>query len=157
MTVKFYDDVEDALLEFAVIISKSGGKWVFCKHKERDTYEIPGGHREIGETILETAKRELWEETGALDFTITPVCVYSVTGKNRVNETGEEKYGMLYYADIRSFTQELNSEMEKVSLFDNQPEPEDLTYPFIQPKLIGEVIRRNINGLGICRCSNIVK
>ena len=157
MTVKFYDDIEDALLEFAVIISRSAGKWVFCKHKERDTYEIPGGHREMGETILETAKRELWEETGAMDFTITSVCAYSVTGKTRVNETGEEKYGMLYYANIRIFTQELNSEMEKVCLFDNQPEPEDLTYPFIQPKLIEEVKRRNIDGLGICGCSNVKK
>ena len=37
--VKFYDKVDDALLKFAVIISQSNGKWVFCKHKERDTYK----------------------------------------------------------------------------------------------------------------------
>jgi hypothetical protein len=46
MEVKFYDTVNDELLKFAVIISQSNGKWVFCKHKERDTYEVPGGHRE---------------------------------------------------------------------------------------------------------------
>lgn len=46
MEVKFYDNVEDKFLKFAVIISKYDNKWVFCKHKERDTYEIPGGHRE---------------------------------------------------------------------------------------------------------------
>lgn len=51
LTVRFYDRVEDARLKFAVIISRSEGKWVFCKHKERDTFEIPGGHREPGETI----------------------------------------------------------------------------------------------------------
>lgn len=45
MKVKFYENIDDSLLKFAVIVSKSGGKWVFCKHKERDTYEIPGGHR----------------------------------------------------------------------------------------------------------------
>jgi len=28
MEVKFYDNVEDELLKFAVIISKSSGKWV---------------------------------------------------------------------------------------------------------------------------------
>lgn len=49
LEVKFYDSVDDMLLKFAVIISQSDGKWVFCKHKERDTYEIPGGHRESGE------------------------------------------------------------------------------------------------------------
>lgn len=51
LEVKFYDTVDDSLLKFAVIISLSNGKWVFCKHKERDTYEAPGGHREIGEDI----------------------------------------------------------------------------------------------------------
>ena len=64
LEVKFYDTVDDSLLKFAVIISQSNGKWVFCKHKERDTYEALGGHREVGEDILETAKRELQEETG---------------------------------------------------------------------------------------------
>lgn len=40
LEVKFYDTVDDSLLKFAVIISQSNGKWVFCKHKERDTYSI---------------------------------------------------------------------------------------------------------------------
>ena len=31
-----------------------------------------------GENILETAKRELQEETGAIKFEIKPICVYSV-------------------------------------------------------------------------------
>lgn len=140
MKVKFYDDIEDSLLKFAVIISKSRGKWVFCKHKERDTYEIPGGHREEGEAIGETAKRELKEETGAVDFKIKPVCVYSVTGKNRVNETGEETYGMLYYAEIKRFEENLHSEMEKIVLLDTLPA--DWTYPLIQPLLIAEYERR---------------
>ena len=38
---------------------------MFCKHRDRDTHEVPGGHREDGEEILETVKRELKEETGA--------------------------------------------------------------------------------------------
>ena len=138
--VKFYDQVADELLKFAVIISKTDGKWVFCKHKERDTYEVPGGHREENEEILETAKRELKEETGALDFTVSPICVYSVTGKNKVNETGEETYGMLFFADIKSFEDELHSEMEKVLITDTLVE--NWTYPLIQPKLIEEAKQR---------------
>ena len=53
--VKFYDSIDDELLKFAVIISKTNGKWIFCKHRERDTYEFPGGHRENGEDILSAA------------------------------------------------------------------------------------------------------
>ena len=138
--VKFYDQVSDELLKFAVIISKTNGSWVFCKHKERDTYEIPGGHRENNETILETAKRELNEETGALDFSVYPICVYSVTGKNKVNETGEETYGMLFFVDIKTFENELHSEMEKVLITDTLVE--NWTYPLIQPKLIEEAKQR---------------
>ena len=55
LQVNFYDEVDDSVLKFAVIISKADGKWVFCKHKERDTYEIQGGHREEGELILDAA------------------------------------------------------------------------------------------------------
>lgn len=144
MEVHFYDQVEDKLLKFAVIISKSCGKWIFCKHKERETYEVPGGHREKNESILEAAKRELYEETGAVEFDIKPVCVYSVTGKTRVNETGEESYGMLYYADITAFEKELHSEIEKIEFMDDLPSA--WTYPLIQPLLIREYQRRQNSG-----------
>ena len=138
MTVRFYDSVEDSLLKFAVIIARSKGKWVFCKHKERDTYEIPGGHREAGEKIDDTAKRELYEETGAAEYSIKPVCVYSVTAPD--NFDGEETFGMLYYAEIADFEKELHSEIERVELFDAMPER--LTYPEIQPRLMEEFLRR---------------
>lgn len=114
------------------------GKWVICKHKERDTYEVPGGHREAGETILETAKRELQEETGATKFAIKPVCVYSVTGKNRANEIGEETFGLLCYAEIEEFSGKLESEMEKVILMDELPT--DWTYPLIQSPFCNLVV-----------------
>lgn len=129
-------------IEFAVIISQSNGKWVFCKHKERDTYEVPGGHREAGEDIFETAKRELQEETGAIKFEIKPICVYSVTGKTRVNDTGEETFGLLCFAEITEFAKELHSEMEKVVLMDELPE--NWTYPLIQPKLIEKYLQVKI-------------
>ena len=139
-TIREIISSDDDLLKFAVIISKSNSKWVFCKHRDRDTYEVPGGHREAGELIEDTARRELKEETGALEFSITPICVYSVTGKNRVNDTGEETYGMLYFADITEFEEEMHSEMEKVVLLDELPD--EWTYPLIQPLLIAEYERR---------------
>lgn len=140
--VSFYEDIDDTLLKFAVIIARTNGRWVLCKHKERNTYEVPGGHREKNETILETARRELNEETGAVDFSLIPICVYSVKGKTRVNEKiGDETFGMLYYADIKSF-EEIHSEIEKIIITDNLDV--NWTYPLIQPKLIDEARRRGI-------------
>lgn len=140
LEVKFYDQVADELLKFAVIIAKTEGKWVFCRHKERDTYEVPGGHRELGESIAETARRELMEETGAVDFKIQPICVYSVKGKTRVNENvDDETFGMLCIADIFSF-EELHSEIEKILITDTLVD--NWTYPLIQPRLIEEAGNR---------------
>jgi nucleoside triphosphatase YtkD len=140
--VNFYDQADDELLKFAVIIAKTNGKWIFCKHRERSTLEVPGGHREEGEDILEAAKRELCEETGAVDFEIRPICVYSVRGQTRIDEElKEESFGMLYFANILSFEKELHSEIEEIYIMDELTE--NWTYPLIQPKLIEEAIRRN--------------
>lgn len=133
--VRFYDEAEDALLKFAVIAARSGGKWVFCRHKERTTLEIPGGHREPGESVDQTAARELREETGAKTFTLRPVCVYSV-----VRDDAAESFGGLYTAEISSFGA-LHSEIEEIFLLEEPPE-ENWTYPEIQPRLVEEVRRR---------------
>ncbi len=133
--VRFYDEAEDALLKFAVIAARSGGKWVFCRHKERTTLEIPGGHREPGESVDQTAARELREETGAKMFTLRPVCVYSV-----VRDDAAESFGGLYAAEISSFGA-LHSEIEEIFLLEEPPEG-NWTYPEIQPRLVEEVRRR---------------
>ena len=136
--VKFYDEVDDRLLEFAVIIAKTDNQWVFCKHRDRETYEIPGGHREKGEHILDTAKRELYEETGAMIYNIKPICVYSVSSPDQPDK--KESFGMLYFADIHSFEKELHFEIEKLLI--SKQLVENWTYPHIQPKLIEEAKRR---------------
>ena len=138
--VKFYNTIDDARLKFAVIIAKKDSKWIFCKHKQRSTYEIPGGHREPGEDIHDTAKRELYEETGAIDFELVPICVYSVTAED--NFDGEETFGMLYYADVKELEAELHSEIEKIVITEDLPT--NWTYPLIQPKLLAEAQKRGL-------------
>lgn len=131
MTVRFYDEVPDSALRFAVIVSRSYGKWVYCRHRLRATWEVPGGHREAGESIRQTARRELCEETGATEFSLRRICAYGVTA------AGEETLGMLYFADITAFGAPLIREIGEILLCE-QP-PSALTYPEIQPLLLARV------------------
>lgn len=140
------DEIPDAHLRYAVIASRYAGRWVFCRHRLRSSWEMPGGHREQ-EPILRTAERELFEETGALAFTLTPVCVYSVTmpanplaalaGPADAGKT-ERSFGLLCFADIRDMGPLPGLEIEEVRLFDGLPA--ELTYPEIQPRLLGRVM-----------------
>lgn len=125
MKVEFPRSVKDETLKYAVIAAKYKDKWIFVKHRERDTLEIPGGHREHGENIAQTAARELYEETGALKYSLRQLCSY------RVNDNG-----MLFYAEIEELGVLPPSEIERVELLDEPPaELSEWTYPAIQPAL----------------------
>ncbi|SHK19030.1 NUDIX domain-containing protein [Paramaledivibacter caminithermalis] len=128
--------IKEKDLKFAVISASFQEKWIFVKHKQRDTWEIPGGHREIGEDINNTAKRELSEETGAKTFRIKPICDYSVMRDDEVS------YGRLFYAEIEALGELPDMEIEKVKLFDMLPEK--LTYPEIQPFLYRKVLKEKM-------------
>ena len=138
--VKFYDAVADDLLGFVVIAARTRGGWVLCRHRDRDTYELPGGHREPGEPILAAAKRELREETGAVDFSIEPVCAYSVQGELGAGRRSEETtFGMVYFAEIFS-QEELRHEIAQLLVTCRLPDR--WTYPQVHPPILAEVQRR---------------
>ncbi len=109
--------------KYVVIFARHMGRWLFVKHKERTTWEAAGGHIEAGETPLEAAKRELFEESGALDFDIEPMCDY------HVSRDGGASSGVLYFANIHKLGELPESEMECACLFDQLPT--ELTYPEI--------------------------
>lgn len=123
--------VEDGFFRYAVIVSRYRGQWIYCKQKSRDTWEIPGGHREPGEPILATARRELYEETGALAFELTPVCAFQVTDS-------DQGYGLLCFAEVQRLGSLPDFEIGRIQFFDQEPAP--LTYPLIQPILRQKVI-----------------
>ena len=112
---------------YVVIIAKYQGKWVLCRHKKRETWETAGGHIESGETPLDAAKRELFEETGATSFDIKPIFDYWAG-----DETSWAN-GMVFYAEIKELNDLPESEMEKIEYFETLPS--NLTYKDITPKL----------------------
>lgn len=138
LKVNFYElnSIDDSELRFAVIVAKHKGKWMYVRHKDRKTWEIPGGHREVNEEINDTASRELFEETGATKFSLTPVCIYSVERNKDVNYT--ESFGQLFYSEIEVLDNLPDSEISEIKLYDSIPN--DLTYPLIQPFLHNKVL-----------------
>jgi 8-oxo-dGTP diphosphatase len=133
--VSFYDPVfsPDDRLIYSVVAARYKSNWVFVRHHQRNTFEIPGGHIEDDETPFEAAKRELMEETGALKFSLVCVSTYSVTMDN------ETRFGKLFLAIITEIGAVPDtSEIAEIALMENLPVP--VTYQDIQPFLFAKVI-----------------
>lgn len=117
------NSVDDRKLKYAVICTRYQGKWIFCRHKSRDTWELPGGHIEPGETALEAARRELYEETGAVESDITPVGVYKLFD-----------YGLLCFAEVKALTKiPEDSEIGEIQIC--EAVPRKLTYEGVHDQL----------------------
>lgn len=114
--------------KFVVVLSHMNGKYLLSRHKERTTWETQGGHIEPGETPLEAAKRELWEESGAVEYTIEPLCDYWAS-----DDIGWAT-GVVFRAEITKLQNiPEGSEMAEVKLFEVLPE--EFTYTYISTVL----------------------
>ncbi|MBE6931384.1 MAG: NUDIX domain-containing protein [Ruminococcaceae bacterium] len=119
---------------FTVIFSKYQGKLLLSRHKKRTTWENQGGHIEAEEATMDCARRELYEESGAVDFDIVPAFDYWAS-----DDAGWAN-GQVFIAHIRELGAIPESEMAEVRLFDELPE--DVTYPGITP-ILWEEVRKN--------------
>ncbi len=116
--------------KYTVICSNYRGKWILSRHKKRTTWETQGGHIEEGETPLECAKRELFEESGIRDAEVYPVCDYWGFDSESCSN------GMVFLAVVHTLGELPDSEMKETGMFDALPD--ELTYPQTSPKLFAE-------------------
>lgn len=87
ISVDFYDSnlIEEDKIDFVVIVAFYDNKLIVVGHKDRETWEIPGGHKEEYESSEEAAKRELFEETGAKLYDLKCICTYAVNRNSMDN------------------------------------------------------------------------
>jgi len=111
---------------YTVIFARYDGKWLYCRHKERNVFETAGGRIEPGETPVEGAKRELMEETGAVKFSIIPVFDYAVYTNTAFSN------GQVFFADVQELG-ELEYEMAEVRGYETIPDK--MRFPQILPVL----------------------
>lgn len=121
--------------KYVVILSTYCGKLMLSRHKQRTTWETQGGHVEKGETPLQAAERELYEESGAIRYDIRALCDYWAGDEI----TGEGATGMVFHAEIQELGEMPESEMAEIRLFDGLPE--NLTYPAIMPELYAHLMK----------------
>lgn len=114
-------------LKYVVVCSFYEGTILLSRHKKRSTWETQGGHIEAGESPLDAAKRELFEESGVKDADLYPLCDYL-----GYDDTGSSM-GAVFLAEIHQLGTLPDSEMQETGLFPTLPD--DLTYPNVTPRL----------------------
>lgn len=130
----FYDDADGSLMKFAAVVPRCRGQFVFFRDPAVG-WRIPRGDRRAGENIEEAARRLLCRETGAARFRLSPVCVCGVR-----NEAGEEKLGMLYFAEVLDFFAQADS--GAIGMFPSVPDGA------AEPQLQAAVLKKAVETCG---------
>ena len=116
--------------KFVIVCTRYRDAWLLSRHRDRTTFETQGGHIEAGESPLDAARRELYEESGAVGAMLYPVCDYC-----GYDDHGFAN-GVVFLAMVDMLEALPKSEMAEVRAFVDLPP--NLTYPHVSPKLFAE-------------------
>lgn len=126
------EKLEDNKLTYVVMGAKYQDKWIFVRHRDRHTWEMPAGHIEPDESADRAAVRELFEEAGVIKSSLEVICDYEVTVGTKV------EYGRLYSVNVFELEPQKEFEIEEVLL--SLALPKSLTYPEVQTILFQRVV-----------------
>lgn len=124
--------------KYVVTVSRYQGKILLGKHAVRGGWEAQGGHVESGETTLQAAERELFEESGALEYTIQPL--FDIGSKDSMGQV--QATSQVFFADVTQvgdLPPIAQGEIERVACFTELPS--NISFPGILPLVLKEVCK----------------
>ncbi|QTC39937.1 nucleoside triphosphatase YtkD [Bacillus sp. V3] len=123
-----------------LVICRYKDKWLLTQHKKRGL-EFPGGKREKGETLIEAAIRETFEETGGVIDEPVFVGEYKVHDQSPFVKT-------IFYAEAREvimkddYLETFGCKLWEGELEDMQTHPE---FSFIMKDKVVELALKHLN------------
>lgn len=159
---------DKSMSRVTIIVLDENNEMLLCRHKDRETWDIPSGNVKKNESSKEAALRKLYEETGACSTDIEElykVCAYHLYD---MNSSSEGTYCDIYIARIKNGNilpaLPLESKIAECRLFDIYNEKGEividelcqLTHRDIYAPLICEIVDRTKTYLSNIRmhCDN---
>lgn len=140
--VDYYDDPSaprsNSLVPAAsAVVTNDAGQILLQRRVDNDLWALPGGGMEIGESVAETAIREVREETG---FTVEPlyiVGVYSDPKHVFAYDDGEvrQEYSVCIACRIVSGTARISDESTELGFF----APADIEHLQMHPRIYARI------------------
>ena len=114
------------------------GDWLWDKLRYTETpFALSAQSDGASPALEQAARRELWEESGAAEYDLVPLCDYWA-GDEHGWATGQ-----VFVADVWRFEALPESEMVEIRFFDTLPE--NLTYPDLTPKFYEFALKKRCN------------
>lgn len=109
------------------VLRDTEGRVLLIRRADNGLWALPGGAMELGESIIECAIREVWEETGLRADGGTPFAIYSGPRYTRTNTFGDTYQLVVVAFMLSGWTGEL------------APDPEEATdADFFAPRALPE-------------------
>lgn len=97
--IESFDDlknIDDRLINKVHAVCMYDGKVVIVNHPEWNIWGIPGGTREVGESLEATLRREIQEETNCEVLSIIPTSYQKFS-----NQEGEVSYRVQFFCNVK--------------------------------------------------------
>lgn len=101
------------ILPGAVVIIENDRGEILLQHRRDGDWGLPGGLMELGESYEETARREVWEETGLRIGELTFVDVFSGPEYYLKVENGDELYSVTAVFTTRKYQGTLKVDLQE--------------------------------------------